>query len=55
MSALGNIAIRVETADRLARNALPVLHEVRHALRRLVDCGKGPVGWSSPDWRRFFR
>jgi len=40
MSALDQIAIRVETEDRFARNALPVLHEVRHALRRLVEAGE---------------
>jgi hydrogenase-1 operon protein HyaF len=43
MSALDNIAIRIETADRSARNALPVLHEVRHALRRLVESGESTV------------
>jgi hydrogenase-1 operon protein HyaF len=43
MSALDQIAIRVETADRSARNALPVLHEVRHALRRLVEAGESTV------------
>lgn len=43
MSALDNIAIRIETADRSARNALPVLHEVRHALRRLVESGETTV------------
>jgi hydrogenase-1 operon protein HyaF len=43
MSALDEIAIRVETADRSARNALPVLHEVRHALRRLVESGESTV------------
>lgn len=43
MSALDEIAIRVETADRSACNALPVLHEVRHALRRLVESGENTV------------
>jgi hydrogenase-1 operon protein HyaF len=43
MSALDQIAVRVETADRFARNALPVLHEVRHALRRLVEAGESTV------------
>jgi hydrogenase-1 operon protein HyaF len=43
MSALDQIAIRVETADRSARNALPVLHEVRHALRRLIEAGESTV------------
>jgi hydrogenase-1 operon protein HyaF len=43
MSALDNISIRVETADRSAHNALPVLHEVRHALRRLVESGESTV------------
>ena len=40
MSTLDKIAVRVETAGRFARNALPVLHEVRHALRRLVETGE---------------
>ena len=43
MSALDQIAVRVETADRFAGNALPVLHEVRHALRRLVEAGESTV------------
>lgn len=40
MSALDQISIRVETEEHFARNALPVLHEVRHALRRLVEAGE---------------
>lgn len=43
MSALDEIPIRVETGEGLARNALPVLHELRHALRRLIETGETTV------------
>jgi hydrogenase-1 operon protein HyaF len=43
MSALDKIAVRIETADGFARNALPVLHEIRHALQRLVEAGETTV------------
>jgi hydrogenase-1 operon protein HyaF len=43
MSALDKIAVRIETADGFARNALPVLHEIRHALQRLVESGETTV------------
>jgi len=43
MSALDKIAVRIETADGLARNALPILHEIRHALKRLVEAGETTV------------
>ena len=40
MSALDRIAVRIETADGFARNAVPILHEIRHALQRLVERGE---------------
>lgn len=40
MSALDEIAVRVESGGRFAGNALPVLHEIRHALHRLVEAGE---------------
>ncbi|MCU0766441.1 MAG: hydrogenase expression/formation protein [Gammaproteobacteria bacterium] len=40
MSALDNIAVRVESAGNLTRNALPLLHEIRHALARLAESGE---------------
>ena len=43
MSALDNIAVRVESAGNLTRNALPLLHEIRHALARLVGEGESTV------------
>ena len=47
MSALDEIPIRVETGEGLARNALPVLHELRHALQdqylRIHDALPGDV------------
>ncbi len=43
MSALDKIPVHIETADGFARNALPVLHEIRHALQRLVETGEATV------------
>jgi hydrogenase-1 operon protein HyaF len=43
MSALDGIAIRVEPPEWAASNALPVLHEVRHALANLLATGEGTV------------
>ena len=43
MSALDKIAVRIETADGFARNAVPILHEIRHALQRLVESGETTV------------
>ena len=43
MSALDKIAVRIETADGSAHNAVPILHEVRHALQRLVESGETTV------------
>lgn len=40
MGALDDIAVRVESAGQLTRNALPLLHEIRHALARLVGDGE---------------
>lgn len=43
MSALDKIAVRIETAEGFARNALPILHEIRHALQRFVKAGETTV------------
>ena len=46
MTALEDIKIRVETpqaAPYQAQNALPVLHQIRHALNRLVETGESTV------------
>jgi hydrogenase-1 operon protein HyaF len=43
MGALDTISVRVESAGDLTRNALPILHEIRHALTRLVAAGETTV------------
>ena len=43
MDALGNISVRVESAGDFTRNALPLLHEIRHALARLIAEGEPTV------------
>jgi hydrogenase-1 operon protein HyaF len=40
MSALDKIAVSIGTGDGFARNAVPILHEIRHALQRLVERGE---------------
>lgn len=43
MGALDDIAVRVESAGHFTRNALPLLHEIRHALDRLVGNGESTL------------
>jgi len=43
MGPLDHIPVRVETPGHAAQNALPLLHEIRHALARLVAEGERTV------------
>ena len=42
MSSLDDIKIKVESLS-FRQNALPILHEIRHALTRLAETGEGTV------------